>query len=822
MGGGGKDSGSAKTYDYFGTVAGLVCWGPVDGIHSILVDGKEVFAAPAGGLALTEDVTALQPVDSKWLQPGGSIKIYRGTQLGGDPVLATLNPPHPIYHGFCYVVLHRFLFGRERTASPNVEVVVWRKPRPPSFLEPVLMEDGQVNPVPVMAELVISLIGLEQPEAILEPLSWTDAAQWIWADPNRRARMAVSALLVDTADVRARLGALLELTELVLAWNEAGLLELRRLDLGEIPAGIPTIDARHCTGRTVVHGDGWASVPTGLFVRFIDRDRRWKESAQKIDNILARQLRGELNREEMDLPFITRIAQAAAIAARSLVRSARPEATINVQVRSPLADLMQVGTKVLVDVEPEPGGQGLAQASIVTERRDPRDGPVALVLRADTLAEALPYIPAWIPVEETGLVVSPIAYALVIPLSPGGWGSDVAIAVLAARPQADVIGANLYFAPAANPDSFTRLGQQAGFAVRVRLAVAAVESAATWTLDLLDGAESADAYLASRTPDDPGVAAQDELLAILAQTDANGRVVLDADGRPVLEMASIVSRSAVSPTQHAYSVLRGRKGTTPLPWPVATEGWIVPLINVAPWTHPGISSLVRGTAEGRIRLVAFTRYGEDVTTPIPERGFYLPPAFEVVPRIAWALPSSNPGTTDGAGGIDIDLTATDPNGDLVRLSLVSRRGADAVVQQLLEEFPQNNSRRFTKRITFVGEGIHSLQASARDSAGHETVSIWQIVVPPAAGGGQPVPTFSPSSGEFYDWLNVTISVPPGHNFLAIAVTPPQPNPPSRFAFAGSVTTIVVGSTCYVWAASGFNTTTSPVVFASYIKRGPLP
>jgi len=503
--GGDKDSGSAKTYDYFGTIAGLVAWGPVDGIHAILVDGKEIFAAPPGGLAASGDSTDLQPVDSKWLQKNGYIRIYWGTQTQAANVQLGAN--HPPYRGFCYVVLHRFLFGRERSTSPNVEVVVWRKPRPPSFLEPVAMEDGQVNPVPVMAEWIAGLVGLEQPDTLFDTASWTDAAAWVWADPDRRARMAVSCLLVDTGDVRGRLAAMLELTELALCWNEAGRLALRRLNLGETPPGLSTIDARYATTRTVLRAGGWRDVPTGVFVRFVDRDRRWKESGQKIDNILARQLRGEPNRQELDLPWVTRQTQAAAVATRYLVRAARPACTLSVQVRSAAADTLQVGSKVLVDVDPEPGGQGLAQPAIVTERREPREGPVSLTLVADTLAEALPYFPVWVPAAESGLVVRPVVHAGVFPLHPDAWGLTAAIAILAARPQADAVGMTVYFAPLSDPDGFTRLGQQSGFGVRTSLAADVAEDDQAWTLTLSEGEDGPDAYLASRTPDSPGAAA---------------------------------------------------------------------------------------------------------------------------------------------------------------------------------------------------------------------------------------------------------------------------------------------------------------------------
>jgi hypothetical protein len=828
--GGGKESGSAKTYDYFGTIAGLVAWGPVDGIHAVLVDGKEIFAAPAGGLAASGDSTDLQPVDPKWLHDkNGYLRIYWGTQ--NQPANPELGPNHPPYRGFCYVVFHRFLFGRERSAAPNVEVVVWRKPRPPSFLLPAGIDDGQINPVAVMAEWIVGLMGLEQPEEIFDAQSWIDAAAWVWNDPDRRARMALSCLLADTGDIRGRIGAVLELTELALYWDENGFLAVRILDLGEVPAGLPVIDARFCTRSTVLRSGGWSDVPTGVFTRFIDRDRRWKEAGQKIDNILARHLRGEPNRQELDLPWITREGQAAAIAARYLVRAGRPVSTINVQVRSASADQMQIGSKVLVDVEPEPGGSALAQSSIVIERREPREGSVSLTLRADTLAEAIPYIPAWIPAAETGLVSAPILDALVVPLSTEGWELDSAVAVLAARPQADAVGFRLYVAPASDPNSFTRLGDQTGFAVEVELMEAMNPLSTEATLRLVKGPDGPDAYLAGRTPDDIGEANRDVLLAILAQLDGSGRVVIE-NNLPVIEFLSVIARAVAAPEPPApadtwfYSVLRSRKGSDLRDWPVGTRGWIVPLVNVAPWTHPVISNLARNTDEGRIRMVAFTRYAEDDSTPIPERGFFLPLAYSVYPKIAWTAPVSNPADTNASGQIAIDLMVTDVGGDLVRLSVVSRRGSDPVVTHLDETFPQTDSRRFNQTLTFSAEGVYTLQVSAQDSAEHETISLWQIVRIPAAGGGGATVTFDPPSGYYWPSMNSMVLVAAGYDSIRYKVTKPQPNPPAdpgswSLVNGAAVSIPIAGGNKYVWAVGAHAGVVSDTpVFASYILRKP--
>src|SRR4029434_1160045 len=54
-------------------------------------------------------------------------------------------------------------------------------------------------------------------------------------------------------------------------------------------------------------------------------------------------------------------------------------------------------------------------------------------------------------------------------------------------PQVGVVGMKLYFARASDPDNNARLGEQAGFAVRVSLDLAVDQPATVWRLKLIDG-----------------------------------------------------------------------------------------------------------------------------------------------------------------------------------------------------------------------------------------------------------------------------------------------------------------------------------------------
>ena len=194
----GGDKGT-QIYDYFGTIAGVVCAGPVDELVSIIVDGRTVWpTAPAwnaGQVLLIGDLRkwlgvvykATQshttsnlnkpPASTHWVRYSvvrtvgpsasnpypltvdgyGAAYLYWGTDdqildASGEAILAANG--HPGYRRQCFLVLKAFLFGRERTSAPNVEVIVRRKPNQTMVTgDPAALTDGQANPVAAMADL---------------------------------------------------------------------------------------------------------------------------------------------------------------------------------------------------------------------------------------------------------------------------------------------------------------------------------------------------------------------------------------------------------------------------------------------------------------------------------------------------------------------------------------------------------------------------------------------------------------------------------------------------------------------------------------------
>jgi hypothetical protein len=193
-------------------------------------------------------------------------------------------------------------------------------------------------------------------------------------------------------------------------------------------------------------------------------------------------------------------------------------------------------------------------------------------------------------------------------------------------------------------------------------------------MSLIDGVTSPDAYLAGLTPGgNESIARDDELLAVIANV-SSGRVVIDGDGRPEMEIVSIVARSAVDADTHEYTVLRGRRGLPPRAWTTGAQVWVFPGANLVAWRHPDLVAMTISGVIGYVRLQSFTAYASDDSAPLPERSFYIPAAIDVAPKISWLDPVASTAEADySSGDIDIEIEVLDRDSDLISLRLDSVR-----------------------------------------------------------------------------------------------------------------------------------------------------
>jgi hypothetical protein len=816
MGGSSKGGSGAKSYDYFGTVAGVICWGPIDILEAVIVDGKTVVTGPIVLSSAATDLS-LDPDQGKYLDAGGRLTIYRGSQTTADPAL----PGHPAYRGLAYIVAKHLLFGRERTTAPNLQVIVARRPViDPSVVaadHTALLDDGRCNPVASIAELLTSPHGLGLPLETIDADSWLAASTWA-AHSSRRDRIYVAGAMTSQAQARQHILSLLEMLDAALYWTAEGTLAMALIEPGVSSGASLTIDARHITERPRIDGGGWGEVPTSISVRYVDRDASWKEREAKADNLVALQMMGGVpNNRRIDRPHVILAEQAEAAAADAVRKTRAPSGQMEIDIRHPLAPDMHPGQKVLVDIDPEPGGVGLAQTCVIEEIVQRPTGSVGLKLRPDALAPGAQYAPTWIPSTPQAASCPPIdaAKTVVIPLPAGVW-STPSVAILAPRPRIDVVGFRVLFS--VDDADYADLGSQPGFAPRASLTAAIDDTQGTAAISLPDGSTSPDAYIAGRYPGTETGAGADELLLVLMTLTAEGRVDIQG-GEAILEICSIQSRTIIG-EDTIYTIKRARLGSSPRSWPSGTPGWIVPKDSLQAFTHEGIRGMTKTGAVGHVRMVAYTVEAEDESVPLPHRTFRMPSSANLAPVITWVEPSGAVGTTGEDGAYTAEVSIQDGDGDLLEVSatLVSPSGdrTDYQVERL------GGVASHVREISVqVDPGTYVLVVSARDRGNPLVTSSRVIYRPPTAGTAMAPPTFSPpGENGFIRPLTVTVTASAPADRVAYVLSSlgsAPPDGPGASTASGVLTRdLVLVSSRRIWARAGDGSTWSAWVYADFV------
>lgn len=756
---GGKNKKANPSYNYFGTVAGLICRGPIDRISAIIVDGKVVWegndARPASPVS---PPTALNSqfddfttrLDAKWFAKQGSsiighLRVYWGTDdQVADPGLSG----HPAYKGWAYLVGWKFLFGREKTTAPNIEVVCTRKPVASTDLVASIdntLEDGQANPVAILAELLTSPIGAGLLPAQLDGASWQAAAAYCRTVPTLTY---CSPLLANTSDLRSVCAGLLAMFDGALAWTPSGTLAVRLLKPGVDPGGLTVLDAPIFTVVPRLSSGSWGDIATKVVCRHVDRARKYKETDASAANLVAARMRsGEQATRTVDLPHVTRPEQALRWATELIRRSQQPGVTVDVSCRAERVVGLTPGSKVLVDVDPEPGGSGLAQLAVIEDRKD-KGNVATLRLVCDPLTSATPYAPTYESTDPEASPVDPIAHALLVALGPAQGGP--AVAVLATRPQSDVVGYEAFFVWDTDGDGSlgdetpADLGRGIGFSCRLDLVSGISDSATTADLHLTDPT-GPDTYLADLAPNSTLGAEADELVIVLANVDGGtGRVVV-TDGQPEIEVLSVIGRTpAVPDDTHTYQVLRARLGWPARAWTTSCQAWLLPADNLLGWTHPAMSELLRTGAVGTMRLAAVTASEEAET--LTERTFQFPASADLAPRVTWVSPSGSQGVTDGSGNISLSITILDWDGDLTSFEIYALL-ANGDSWHIEPSMLMSPSRTFSwsKTVKFAAQGVHKVVVKAKDKRGIETTTERTVVY--VTGGTLVPPTFTPVGAD---------------------------------------------------------------------------
>ncbi len=841
-GGGGKGGGGGGggTYDYYGRIAAVLRAGPIDILWAVLVDGAVIWEGPIHrtDTAVGNPYT-LSLADPHLLLQGGYVKLYWGDddQTTTDPALSG-SPP---FRGMAYMVFDRFLFGRERTTAPNVEIIASAVPRPPASVisnSPLDSTYAQANPWGVAAELLTSIHGCALPAARLDAASWAAAHAYAAATAERTLLSHCSPLLTQQQEAGAFLAQLLSLCDGTLRWKSDGTLEAvwYPVDPGDL-GQYTVMDANDLTEKPQVTVDAWDNVPTGAVVNFVERTTWFVESSLKVDDLRALQQAVEPRRETLELSnFVCHDPQARKVGAEWVKRKCQPQGSGTIKLRpekavNPDGSPLRVGNRFLLDVDPEPGGAGLAQLCRVLERRRGPTGAVSIQFEFEVKQPAIPYVPTWTPPNLESVTVADLVSVRVLAVPWQLAGGVPAVVVLAQRGDDTTVGAHILFDVDGGTGTFTELGDLDGFAVPCIVA-ADYAADATGAIRVTIG-DTRDERLALEQPGASG-AQNDQLLLVIYKTSGS-YIDENADGTAKLEWFSIESSALVSGNTYDFTVLRERLGTVAAAWTTNDVAWIIPRASLKAFTHGNFQQYSQDGSNLVFRANPFSRFAEFGGTQT-NRAFHFPSSYKRAPVVSWSTPSASSYTLPSDGNLSPAATVTDNDRNLYRLILFSYRvdtGAGTIYFDI--QFARARSKTLADAFTQAGisstlnfpgqtsvDTFHRLSLMAIDQAGN-VIQSRRFLTRLATGGGgagftQPSLAWS-AVGPIFVTFAVTTGAPATkiqHGITVIGADPPA----SPATYNGTSVNLQCGWNRRLWARAGDGTTWSDWSFED-TERGNL-
>ncbi|MEX0331493.1 MAG: hypothetical protein AB3N64_08740 [Puniceicoccaceae bacterium] len=750
--------GSIKYWEYQGSLAGVICNGPVDTLEEIIVDGETAWKGPLHRGSSTNYSTIT--LDSRRV-----VRFYWGTEIQSvDPLLISggnnYSQSHPAYKGVCYIVLVDFFFGRERTSAPNVEVIVSRKPAQDVLSGTVAaLSDGQASPLCSLADFFTHpryALGLSP--SCFDSVSWGSAADQLYQGAMQ-ANTYVSALLNQQVPARKAAAEMFLNADLWLRFNP----EIDKIEAGLFPhdpsmdvSGLPLLTADDLTERPRFDGGGWGESETGWAITFTDRDRGFKETTEKHDDLRALRIVGDHRRATLKRPWIMRRKQAFFHVTEYGKAKGQPVITGELSVRRARGMDIRPGDLIRVDMDPEPGGMQLQQVCRVKERTIPQTGPIKLSLEVETGISPVVYIPeADLPdapqSSEPPEVTNHRIFEMPAPLA----SSSNEVGVLARRPHGMVTGINVYY-DSAQTGSFQLLGVQEEFALWG-------QPSEGWSADD-DGPFEVEIYSSVDRDllidDDPGpTAARDnQLLMVCLQIDENGNIAQDANGLAIMEILSIESFVQTGHETYAVTAYRERYGTKKNSfWHGASECWIIPSFGLKGFVHRDFASLQAQERGGYFRLQPFNMFSQRELSSCADIPFSFPVAAAYAPQVSFTTPASSslqyatpPGFVEFAGDV------VDADGNLTTFSMILRASDGSELTLATVPLNQTGYFHFEQTVDLSLPGVFTVIARAQDSSG--AVSEAQITIE----NGQPAgkvatPLISPNGGDILRPQTVSIS-----------------------------------------------------------------
>lgn len=626
MGSGGKGaSAGSQVRDYYASFAGVICYGPVDELVSVVIDGKVAWQPGTPIQRATSANPFVFDVDG-W----GRIHFYWGTetQILTDPVLTKPGRDHPPYRRRALAVFEKFLCGRERTSVPDVSFVLRRKPKQSVIAGPAdaLDSDGQANPVAAVAEMLTDgVIGLNFPSTALEALSFGDAAEDLQASSSREYLTIESA---SSTKIRTLLGQVNGYADTYFRVNSAGQIAAGRFSRDGDTAGLPTFSRDDlASGSEPAYSIRSLSEADGrITLKFINRLRAYEDDIATFNNGLRRELVGKEDPAEVDRKWIRRPGQAAWAAAQIGAREGLSWHKFELVLREDRADHLGPGDRLIFQ---DDLFEMTFLARVVSRSGDSDiGGPVRLELETERVIgdvagtgtgdlnsgnddEIIADCPLWRPLKAT---------ASLLEANNENSGSAIKLFVLAGKHQGSSSGYNVYFRKQ-NATQFQFIGNSRSWAVPMVSVGWPGPTSSSPNLDTTGNIKIA----INNYPQPNEYIGFDEIQSAPSQDEIEDDMWLaiwvDKDvfgGNPrIYEIMTIVGLFPDSPGTYVLHAKRARLGTSKRTWSGVYEVYLINRYDLEFFTHLSLPAIASSSTQAdRTITCDIAPYSPYQTTPV--------------------------------------------------------------------------------------------------------------------------------------------------------------------------------------------------------------
>lgn len=787
MGGGKGDSGGSGTYDYFGSIIGAVCAGPVDSLLAIIIDGKEAWPAAAAfktGVAYavnnlvnhlgrtwkcistigTSSTVNAPPNATYWVEYSldrdgsnpdfvnvtvtgwGSMRFNWGTATptlqnkftaydsGTNPTGNKAGHSHPPYAHCATAGFVDFLSGRERTSFPNIEFVVRRKPKQSVVTGNAAgLRDGQCNPVAFMVEILTDPIhGLGLPTSSIDTASFQAVADVLDAI---HTKAYISPLLDRQMTAEDAIALISQHADIAIRWDP-DLRKLKCVHWDNSSNPYPTLSEElgnvYLIDSPVTNPGSLSQVKTQVHVQFTDRDRAYKSSTDSHRDLRNRTVTGRENSETVSRPWITRREQAKYHALEILKKYSAPMTRVQWSTRREIARPMQLGSWILGPT----ATFDLSDSSYfkLIGRRITKSEGITLEAEEDPSIGVVSFQSAAITPPTLSQPDTPEIANLRMMVAPVKWSGSggTKVVILAQRPDNMLTGFVAHVDTETFGTDYQELGAETSWAVRGTLrssysdtSTGAVECTFADQVDKTRLAESlTDTEIADR-----------KLLAILIKT-ASGQIAQDASNYDHVEILNIRSMALVSGNNYDLTVDREQLGTEAHTFGTSdTEVWIVYRDAVTFFGHQGFDTLQQNSEVNEVpdslffKLQPFNAFKTRNVDDCTDYEFKFPKRSRGAPSITWNDPTTTPVTYGSAPQtVTFDALAIDEDGDMDSLTLQYRKPDGDYVTVVAKVFGLRSQEPIRQQITFSAGGVYDVILRATDASGLEVQSIRTIEV----------------------------------------------------------------------------------------------